>query len=126
MLRSAEQSTLERKRAIAVSARSFRKKNQRVAGGQSSRYRLALSYRAPHSPIDENRALQLGQPTDKRPVRHFLLGDKGSRNQRAENRDVSIRYVICRKQYRAIGDRLADDADPKSKNATAPPMIKGR
>src|SRR5215469_18450776 len=60
ILRGTEQSGLERESPIAVSARSFRKQNQRIPGGQSSRYRVTLSYRAAHSSIYENRALQFG------------------------------------------------------------------
>jgi hypothetical protein len=87
---SSEQCGFEREYAIAIAAGPLRKQDQRIADRQSFAYRVALRDGAAYSPIHENTALQLGEPTEKWPIRDFGLGDKRAGYYRTEDSNIGI------------------------------------
>src|SRR5271166_159199 len=124
-LRGAEQRSLERKRPITVPACSLRKQDQRIATDQSFGYCVTLDRGVADLPIHKDCALQFGEPAEERPLGNLRFGDERTGNKRAEDRDVSVGDVICRKQHGALSGRLSDQADPKPEHSTTPPVIKG-
>ena len=68
----------------------------------------------PGTPFDEDRTLHFRQNAEYRPGRNLGLGDEGSGQQRAKDRDVEIGAVIADEKRRAIlghGSPL-DDNEP--------------
>src|SRR6185437_12994339 len=84
----AEEGALEGQCAVAVAGRAFGKEDEIVAPVEPVANGVALVMRAAHPAIDEDGALQLGEPADERPARDIGLGDEGRLEQRSQNLDV--------------------------------------
>lgn len=126
LLRGAEQCAFERQHAIAVSARSFRKEDQRIAGSQSPAYGIPLDGGAPHLPVDKNTALELGEPAEERPPRDLGFCDEGTGDYRAEDGYVGVGDVIGRIENRTFAGRRPNHSNSKSEDPAAPAVIEYR
>src|SRR6516162_3082800 len=124
-LRGAEQCGLERKRPITVSACSLREQDQRIAANQPFGYCVALDRGVAGLPVHKDCALQFGEPAEERPLGHLRFGDERTGNKGAEDRNVSVGDVICRKQCGALIGGRSDQADAKPEDSTTPAVIKG-
>ncbi len=75
------------------------------------------------APLDEDGALQLGQPAEERPSGDLRLGDERSRQERSEHLYIEIGGVVGDDQHRARLRQAAADAHPDAENAADEAVI---
>ena len=122
-LRHREQGALERQHPVAVAAGALGKQDQVVAPFETVAHLVPVRHRLAPAPLDEDRALQLGQPAVQRPACDLRLGDEGSLDQRTQGHDVDIRDVIGRVKRRMDRRLAAARLDPKTEDSAAMPVI---
>src|SRR5437879_2972406 len=99
----------EKAAAIAVVGRAFAEQHHRIAFGEALRD-LGIDLLRPMAarPVDEHRALQLGEQPEHRPARDLVLGDERHRRHRRDHGNIEPGAGIWRRSAtdaRASGGR---------------------
>ncbi len=112
VMHRSDQRGAERQNPVAVTRRAFRKQHHGVAVAQAVAH-LAGDFTGllASLALDEYRALQLGEPSEQRPARDLVLGDKHHWCDRGDDDDVEPRDVVGQDQQRLIARTLPDFPD---------------
>ena len=73
--------------------------------------------------VDEDRALQPGQPAEERPSGDLALGDEAHRADRAQHADVEPGHVVRRDEKRPLGGQRPLDRDPDAEQPAEEAMV---
>src|SRR6185437_5954466 len=124
VLGGGEERGLERQNTQPVAARALGKEDEIVAVIEAPADRVALAAGAGAiGALDEDRALQLGEPAEDRPLRDLGLRDEAALDAGAEDRDVEIGGVVDGKERRPVARRRAADLERDAENSAAQPVI---
>ncbi len=122
----AEQRALERQDAVAVARGALGEEDEVVAGVEPLANGVALRGGAAHAAVDEDGALQPGQPAEQRPARHLGLGDEAALDDAAEDLDVDIGDMVGDEQRRPQRRRFAVHGDAEAHDPATPAVVEAR
>ena len=108
LLGDREQRTLEGQHPVAVARRALGKQDQATVSFETACDRILLLAGLARPAVDEDCALQLGEPAEQRPARDLGLGHEAAAHQGAQDLDVEVGGVVGHDQQRLVpGDATA-------------------
>src|SRR3546814_5776223 len=99
------------------------KQDHAVAGREPAAQLRGLEMRGARLAVDEDRALQLRELAEERPLRDLRLGDERPRNEGAVDRDVEIGGMVGDEQRRPCARAAAEHLEADAEQAAADPEI---